>query len=37
MKSEFETLEQYQDSMKKFNENTRMGFEMLGGYEQVKG
>lgn len=27
MKSEFETLEQYQDSMKKFNENTRMGFE----------
>lgn len=27
MKSEFETLEQYQDSMKKFNENTRIGFE----------
>lgn len=27
MRSEFETLEQYQDSMKKFNENTRMGFE----------
>ena len=27
VKSEFETLEQYQDSMKKFNENTRMGFE----------
>ena len=27
MRSEFETLEQYQDSMKKFNENTRIGFE----------
>ena len=27
MKSEFETLEQYQDSMKKFNENTRIEFE----------
>ena len=27
MKSEFDTLEQYQESMKKFNENTRMGFE----------
>lgn len=27
MRSDFETLEQYQDSMKKFNENTRMGFE----------
>lgn len=27
MRSEFETLEQYQDSMKKFNENTRTGFE----------
>ena len=27
MKSEFDTLEQYQESMKEFNENTRMGFE----------
>lgn len=27
MRSDFETLEQYQDSMKKFNENTRIGFE----------
>ena len=27
MRSEFETLEQYQESMKEFNENTRMGFE----------
>lgn len=27
MRSEFETLEQHQDSMKKFNENTRTGFE----------
>lgn len=27
IKSEFETLEQYQESMKEFNENTRMGFE----------
>lgn len=27
MSSEFETLEQYQDSMKKFNESTRMEFE----------
>lgn len=27
MRSEFDTLEQYQESMKKFNENTRMGFE----------
>ena len=27
MRSEFDTLEQYQESMKEFNENTRMGFE----------
>ncbi|MEX5367416.1 hypothetical protein WCE00_10665 [Acinetobacter haemolyticus] len=27
MRSEFETLEQYQESMKKFNESTRTGFE----------
>lgn len=27
MRSEFETLEQYQDSMKKFNESTRFEFE----------
>lgn len=27
MKSEFDTLEQYQESMKEFNENTRMEFE----------
>ncbi|WP_252719262.1 hypothetical protein [Acinetobacter haemolyticus] len=27
MESEFDTLEQYQESMKEFNENTRMGFE----------
>ena len=27
MGSEFDTLEQYQESMKEFNENTRMGFE----------
>ena len=27
MRSDFDTLEQYQESMKKFNENTRMGFE----------
>lgn len=27
MRSEFNTLEQYQESMKEFNENTRMGFE----------
>ncbi|ENX63574.1 hypothetical protein F885_00316 [Acinetobacter higginsii] len=27
MRSEFDTLEQYQESMKEFNENTRMEFE----------
>ena len=27
MRSDFDTLEQYQESMKEFNENTRMGFE----------
>ena len=27
MRSEFNTLEQYQESMKEFNENTRIGFE----------
>lgn len=27
MRSEVDTLEQYQESMKEFNENTRMGFE----------
>ena len=27
IKSEFDTLEQYQESMKEFNENTRIGFE----------
>ena len=27
MRSKFDTLEQYQESMKEFNENTRMGFE----------
>lgn len=29
MRSEFDTLEQYQESMKEFNENTRMEFEEL--------
>ncbi|QHI17207.1 hypothetical protein [Acinetobacter haemolyticus] len=27
MRSELETLEQYQESMKEFNESTRLGFE----------